>query len=224
MRILVVDDQESLNESISEVLKLKGYEVDSVYNGEDAIDYIGMIDYDVVVLDVMMPYVDGFEVVKRVRKGGFNKPILFLSAKQHVDDRIKALRLGGDDYLVKPFSMDELLVRIQVLLRRYDKQGTSLYEVGDLVIDSDTHQVMRNQQTIELSHKEYLILLYLVRHKNIVVSRDQILEHAWDLDYEGASNIVDVYINYLRKKVDEPFDVKLIQTIRGAGYTIKDHV
>ncbi len=224
MRILVVDDQKSLNESISDVLKANGYQVDSVFNGEDAIDYMSMLDYDCVVLDIMMPHVDGFEVVEIMRSKGYVQPILFLSAKQHVDDRVKALKLGGDDYLVKPFSMDELLVRIQVLLRRHDNQATNIYQVGDLSINIDTQQVKRQSQLIELSHKEYLILLYLVRHQNMVVTREQLLEHVWDFDYDGTSNIVDVYINYLRKKVDGPYQHKLIQTVRGSGYTIRGQV
>ncbi|QIK56954.1 response regulator transcription factor [Erysipelothrix sp. HDW6A] len=221
MRLLVVEDHQSLNDTITQVLKVGGYQVDSVFNGQDAIDYIAAIDYDCVVLDIMMPLVDGFTVVETVRKNGFTKPVLFLSAKQHVDDRIKALDLGGDDYLVKPFSMEELLARIRVLLRRYDNKGTDIYTLGTLEINNSTRSVRRENQEIDLSSKEYAILLYLVRHKNTVVTREQLLEHAWDLDYEGASNIVDVYINYLRKKIDDGFEPKLIQTVRGAGYIIR---
>ena len=221
MRILVVEDHESLNDTISQVLRVGGYQVDSVFNGQDAVDYIRSIEYDCVVLDIMMPELDGFSVVEKVRNYGFKNPILFLSAKQKVEDRIKALDLGGDDYLVKPFSMDELLARIRVLLRRRDNKGTDIYTIGTLEINNSTRQVKRDNIDIELSHKEYSILLFLVRHKDSVVTREQLLEHAWDLEYEGASNIVDVYINYLRKKIDDPFDTKLIQTIRGAGYIIR---
>lgn len=221
MLLLVVEDHESLNDTISQVLRVGGYQVDSVFNGQDAIDYIRSVDYDCVVLDIMMPLVDGFSVVETVRADGFTKPILFLSAKQHVEDRIKALDLGGDDYLVKPFSMEELLARIRVLLRRHDNKGTDIYTIDTLSIDNSTRIVKRGEEEIELSQKEYAILLYLVRHKNTVVTRDQLLEHAWDLDYDGASNIVDVYINYLRKKIDDNSSIKLIQTVRGVGYTIR---
>lgn len=222
MRILIVDDNKIVNESISDALKEHQYLTDSVYNGEDAIYYIENFDYDCVVLDIMMSLVDGFEVVEKVRNKNINVPILFLSAKHTVEDKVKGLNLGADDYLAKPFSMKELLARIQVLIRQKEGSQKLIYTVNDLSLDADAKIVKRNNQEIKLSQKEYQILLYLIRNKNKVLSRDQILENVWGIDYDGSSNVVDVYINYLRNKIDKEHEIKLIETIYTMGYTIKD--
>lgn len=170
----------------------------------------------------MMPKMDGYEVVEKVREAKINTPILFLSAKQTVEDRIKGLLMGGDDYLVKPFSMKELVVRIEVLMRQKEGKQDLIYTVDNLTLDATSKLVKRKGQVIKLSSKEFHILLYLLRNKNQVLSRQQILEHVWDFDYEGTSNIVDVYINYLRKKLDMKNERKLIETVYTLGYVIKD--
>lgn len=222
MKILVVDDHPSVNASITEALKAHHYQVDSVFDGEDALFHIETGDYDCVVLDIMMPKMDGYEVVEKVREAKINTPILFLSAKQTVEDRIKGLLMGGDDYLVKPFSMKELVVRIEVLMRQKEGKQDLIYTVDNLTLDVTSKLVKRKGQVIKLSSKEFHILLYLLRNKNQVLSRQQILEHVWDFDYEGTSNIVDVYINYLRKKLDMKNERKLIETVYTLGYVIKD--
>ena len=222
MKILVVDDNKIVNESITQALKTHNFLVDSVFDGETALHYINSIEYDCIVLDIMMPKLDGFQVVKSVRRKEINIPILFLSARQKVEDRIKGLTLGGDDYLVKPFSMEELLARIQVLIRHKENKTDLIYQVDNLIVNASGKTVFRNNQEINLSLKEYNILLYLMRNKNKVLSREQILEYVWDLDYEGTSNIVDVYINYLRKKLNINNEKNLIQTIYTLGYVIKD--
>ncbi|MFA5693177.1 MAG: response regulator transcription factor [Acholeplasmataceae bacterium] len=222
MKILVVDDNKIINESITQALKTHNFLVDSVFDGETALHYISTIKYDCIVLDIMMPKLDGFQVVKLVREKEINTPILFLSARQKVEDRIKGLSLGGDDYLIKPFSMEELLARIQVLIRQKENKSDLIYQVDNLVVNASGKTVFRNNQEINLSSKEYNILLYLIRNKNKVLSREQILEYVWDLDYEGTSNIVDVYINYLRKKLNINNEKNLIQTIYTLGYVIKD--
>lgn len=222
MKILVVDDNKIINESITQALKTHNFLVDSVFDGETALHYISTIKYDCIVLDIMMPKLDGFQVVKLVREKEINTPILFLSARQKVEDRIKGLSLGGDDYLIKPFSMEELLARIQVLIRQKENKSDLIYQVDNLVVNASGKTVFRNNQEINLSLKEFNILLYLIRNKNKVLSREQILEYVWDLDYEGTSNIVDVYINYLRKKLNINNEKNLIQTIYTLGYVIKD--
>lgn len=222
MKILVVDDNKIINESITQALKTHNFLVDSVFDGETALHYISTIKYDCIVLDIMMPKLDGFQVVKLVREKEINTPILFLSARQKVEDRIKGLSLGGDDYLIKPFSMEELLARIQVLIRQKENKSDLIYQVDNLVVNASSKTVFRNNQEINLSLKEFNILLYLIRNKNKVLSREQILEYVWDLDYEGTSNIVDVYINYLRKKLNINNEKNLIQTIYTLGYVIKD--
>ena len=222
MKILVVDDNKIINESITQALKTHNFLVDSVFDGETALHYISTIKYDCIVLDIMMPKLDGFQVVKLVREKEIETPILFLSARQKVEDRIKGLSLGGDDYLIKPFSMEELLARIQVLIRHKENKTDLIYQVDNLIVNASNKTVFRNNQEINLSLKEYNILLYLMRNKNKVLSREQILEYVWDLDYEGTSNIVGVYINYLRKKLNINNEKNLIQTIYTLGYVIKD--
>ncbi len=221
MKILVVDDHRMVNDSISEVLKKHQYIVDSVYDGEAAVEAISNFQYDCVVLDIMMPKLDGFEVVEKIRNLKIETPILFLSAKTSVDDKVKGLKLGGDDYLVKPFSMKELLARVEVLIRQKEKKQDLVYRAYDLELNASLNTVTQNNKTIELSQKEYAILLFLLRNKNRILSRDEILEHVWDFDADVASNIVDVYINYIRKKLDTSRH-KIIETVYTRGYVIKD--
>ena len=178
--------------------------------------------YDIVLLDVMMPGMDGFEVLKRYRAEGGTSPVLFLTARDAVSDRVRGLDSGGDDYLVKPFAFQELLARMRVLLRRNDgKNKSSVLQVGDLSLDTSSHRAVRRGREIELSSKEFSILEFLMRNEGAILSRESIREHIWSWDYDGESNVVDVYIRYLRKKIDDGESVKLIHTVRGSGYMIK---
>ena len=222
MRILVSEDEKDLNRLICNTLIRAGYSVDFCYNGEDALDYIANADYDCILLDIMMPKLDGHEVLKRLRQQNKNSPVIFLTAKDTIQDRITGLDLGADDYLVKPFDFDELLARIRAATRKYGTQKTSVYTLADLSVDTATHIVKRNNQEIKLSAKEYAILEYLIMHKETVVTRNQLENHIWNYDYVGGSNVVDVYITYLRRKIDNGFDKKLLHTIRGTGWILKE--
>ncbi len=222
MRILVIEDERDLNHLIKGRLKEEGYSVDSCYNGMEALDYIAMTSYDLLIVDIMMPKKDGLSLVKELRQDGYNMPIIFLSAKDTVDDRVKGLDLGADDYLIKPFAFDELLARIRVVLRKPQISRSNILKVGDLTLNTDTHEVKRGERIINLSSKEFNLLRYMMSNEGIVLSRATLEEHVWNFDYEGSSNVIDVYIRYLRKKIDENEDVKLIHTIRGMGYSIKE--
>ena len=221
MRILVVEDERDLNHLIKRKLKEEGYSVDSCYDGLEAIDYLNSASYDVLVTDIMMPRLDGISLIKGLRDKGNMTPAIFLSAKDSVDDRVKGLDAGADDYLIKPFAFDELLARIRVVLRKPQKIKTNVLKVRDLEMNVDSHEVKRGNRKIELSSKEFNLLRYMMMNEGIVLSRSTLEEHVWDFDYEGSSNLIDVYIRYLRKKIDENEEVKLIRTIRGMGYTIK---
>ena len=221
MRILIAEDEPDLQKVLMNRLKAENYSVDGCGNGQDALDYISMASYDLIVLDIMMPIMNGLEVLKHIRGEGILTPVLLLTAKDTVEDRVNGLDLGADDYLIKPFAFDELLARIRVLMRRQTGHVSNIYEIGDLVVDCNTRKVTRQDRTIELSSKEFAILEYMIRNKDIVLSRENIEQHVWNYDYEGGSNIVDVYIRYLRKKIDKDFDVKLIHTIRGSGYVLR---
>lgn len=222
MRVLIAEDERELNGIIAKRLADEDYAVDSVYDGKSALEYMLATRYDVILLDVMMPQLDGFEVLRRYRDEGGSSPVLFLTARDAVSDRVRGLDSGADDYLVKPFSFQELLARIRVMLRRTSSGvRTSVLSVEDLVLDTASHRVSRRGRNIELSSKEYSILEYLMCNEGVVLSRDSIREHIWSWDYDGESNIVDVYIRYLRKKIDDGEHVKLIHTVRGAGYMIK---
>lgn len=221
MRVLVAEDERELNRVIAKRLADEDYAVDSVYDGKNALEYMLATHYDIVLLDVMMPQMDGFEVIKRYRAEGGESPVLFLTARDAVDDRVNGLDSGADDYLVKPFSFQELLARMRVLLRRAgSKAKSSVLSTGDLTLDVSSHKVMRRGREIELSSKEYSILEYMMRNEGSVLSRENIREHIWSWDYDGESNVVDVYIRYLRKKIDDGESVKLIHTVRGTGYMI----
>ncbi len=222
MRILVADDEKDLNAVVSRRLSVEKFSVDSCYDGEEAMDYLTFAEYDAVVLDIMMPKVSGLKVLEWMRQRSMNTPVLLLTAKDAISDRVTGLNAGADDYLVKPFSLDELVARLRAITRRKNGNTTNVLSVGDLVINLNTHSVTRGGRDIVLSSKEFAILEYLVKNKGNVLSREKIEEHIWNYDYEGGSNVIDVYISYLRKKIDGDSDVKLIHTIRGVGYIIKD--
>lgn len=222
MRILVAEDERSLNRIITKQLKSAGYSVDSVFDGEEAYDHLTSAEYDAAVLDIMMPKCDGLTLIKKIRAEGIDTPAMFLTARDSIDDRVTGLDTGADDYLVKPFAFEELLARVRVLIRKKSAVKTSIITVGSLSINTADRKVSRGGKEISLSAKEYELLRYLAINKGIVLSREKIENHIWNFDYEGGTNVVDVYIRYLRKKIDEDFETKLIHTVRGAGYVIKE--
>lgn len=222
MRILIAEDQPELLELLVKRLKQEGYGADGCPDGEEAAYYLETTSYDLVILDIMMPKKDGLTLVRELRAKGNPLPVLLLTARDAVSDRVAGLDAGADDYLVKPFSFDELLARIRVLLRRNTPHKGDQLSIGDLTMELSTHKVTRAGQPIELSSREFAMLEYLLRHQEQVVSREQIGNHVWDYSFEGGSNIVDVYIRYLRRKIDEPFEKKLLHTVRGAGYQLKE--
>ena len=220
MRILLAEDEKDLNAIITKKLKKDGYSVDSCYDGEEALDFIDLADYDCIILDVMMPKVDGLEVLRTIRRKNNPTPVIFLTAKDSTNDKVQGLDLGANDYVVKPFSFDELMARIRANTRQIGKTQSSIYKVCDLEMDTARHTVKRGGREIPLSVKEYQLLEYLMKNEGIVLSRETIENHIWNFDYEGGTNVVDVYISYLRKKIDGGEDEKLIRTVRGAGYII----
>ena len=222
MRILFAEDERDLNDIITKKLTSQGYSVDSVYDGEEAIDILSYTDYDAVILDIMMPKADGFAVLRALRSKGKNTPVLFLTARDSVQDRVAGLDSGANDYLVKPFSVEELLARIRAMTRTAFGVSDSLRSVGDLTMDTAAKVVKRGGKEIPLSAKEYALLEYLMHNAGIVLSREKIENHIWNFDYEGGTNVVDVYIRYLRKKIDEGYDKKLIHTVRGRGYVLRE--
>lgn len=222
MRILVAEDEKDLNRLISGKLTKEGYAVDSCFDGQDALDYMQSADYDRVIMDVMMPVMDGFEAVKRYRAGGGKAPVLFLTARDSIEDRVRGLDIGANDYLVKPFSFRELGARIRVMTRTAAASSSDVYTVADLVLDGRGKTASRAGSPLSLSAKEFALLEYMMRNHGRVLSRRQIENNLYNYDYEGGTNVVDVYIRYLRKKVDEGFDTKLIHTVRGAGYVIRE--
>jgi DNA-binding response regulator trcR len=221
MRILVVEDEVNLNDIIVKKLKLEHYGVDSCFDGKEALDYIFSIEYDVIILDIMLPKLDGFEVLKKIRKQNIKTPVLLLTARDGIEDRVQGLDFGADDYLIKPFAFDELLARIRVLLRRNTNNASNVFTIANLTVNCDSHEVSRDKISIKLSTREFTILEYMIRNKEKVLSREKIEQHIWDYNYEGGTNVVDVYIRYLRKKIDDNFSPKLIHTIRGIGYILK---
>lgn len=222
MRILFAEDERDLNHIITKKLTSQGYSVDSAYDGEEAIDILSYTDYDAVILDIMMPKADGFAVLRALRGAGKNTPVLFLTARDSVQDRVAGLDSGANDYLVKPFSVEELLARIRAMTRTAFGVSDSLLSVGDLTMDTAAKVVKRGGKEIPLSAKEYALLEYLMHNAGIVLSREKIENHIWNFDYEGGTNVVDVYIRYLRKKIDEGYDKKLIHTVRGRGYVLRE--
>lgn len=222
MRILIAEDEKSLNRIIAKQLKAAGYSVDCAFNGEEAYDLISVTDYDAAVFDVMMPKIDGFSLLRKIRNEGNNLPVLFLTARDSIEDRVEGLDIGADDYLVKPFAFEELLARIRVLIRKNSVSNSSIITVADLTVDISSRKVTRGGKDILLSAKEYELLQYLAVNNGIVLSREKIEDHIWNYDYEGGTNVVDVYIRYLRKKIDEGYDKKLIHTVRGMGYVLRE--
>ena len=222
MRILVVEDEKRLNRIISEALEDEGYSVDSCFNGLDALDYAAGADYDVIILDIMMPKMDGLEVVRRLRAGGNSTPVLFLTARDSVADRVTGLESGGDYYLVKPFDFQELMAVVRVMTRKYTGNRSNVYTIADLSLDTTAKTVTRAGKNIELTAKEFSLLEYMMRNKGVVLSREMIENNLWNYDYEGGTNVVDVYVGYLRKKMDTGFDKKLIHTVWGAGWVLKE--
>lgn len=221
MRILVCEDERDLNQVITKKLTSEGYAVDQCYDGEDGLYYIESTTYDLVILDIMMPKLDGYGVVREMRNRKITTPVLFLTAKDTTEDLVTGLDLGANDYMVKPFVFAELLARCRVLLRAQPQQHTTLLQLEDLVINTSAREVTRGGVAISLSAREYAILEYMMYHVNIVLTREQIENHTWSYDYEGGSNLVNVYIRYLRKKIDDPFERKLIHTVRGSGYVLR---
>ena len=221
MRILVVEDEPNLNELIVKKLQLEHYSVDYCYDGKVALDYFRMAEYDAIILDIMLPGITGLEFLKEIRNTNDKTPVMLLTAKDSIEDRVKGLDAGADDYLVKPFAFDELLARIRVMLRHNVGSVSNSFLLADLKVDCDSWTVTRNDIPIALSSKEFAILEYLIKNTGIVLSREKISNHIWNYDYEGASNVVDVYIRYLRKKIDEDYEIKLIQTVRGVGYVLR---
>lgn len=221
MRLLVVEDEKKLNELITKKLKKEYYGVDSCFDGEEAIRYVEGTEYDAVILDIMLPKLDGFEVIKRIRAKKNKVPILLLTARDNIDDKVKGLDYGADDYLVKPFIFEELMARIRVLLRRNSGNADNIITIANLKVDLDAKTVFRDDLLIKLSGREYSILEYLIRNKGKILSRERIEDHIWNYDYEGGTNVIDVYIRYLRKKIDDSYTPKLIHTIRGLGYVLR---
>lgn len=222
MRILLVEDEPNLNRLIAARLKKEHYTVDTCLDGEAAQDCLRCAEYDGVILDIMLPKVSGLDVLRGLRQKGDRTPVLLLTAMDSVEDRVNGLDAGADDYLVKPFALDELLARIRVMLRRASGGVSSIFTVADLTVDCDARTVCRGGESITLASREFAVLEYLIRNRGTVLSRDKIGQHIWNYDYEGGSNVVDVYIRYLRRKLDEGREPKLIHTVRGAGYVLRE--
>lgn len=222
MRILLVEDNRRLSLSLKTSLIEEGYAVDAAYDGPEGLDLAAFTPYDVLILDVMLPGMNGLEICRSLRRQGSKTPILLLTARDAVEDRVHGLDSGADDYMVKPFAMSELLARLRALLRREGSNKSSLLEVGDLVIDPATHFVERAGKDIKLTAREYTLLEYFMRHPNQLITREMVENHLWSYDFESISNVVDVYVRRLRRKIDDPFeDPKLLETVRGAGYRLR---
>ena len=222
MRILLAEDERDLNRIITKKLTSAGYSVDSFFDGEEAIQVLSYTEYDALILDIMMPKADGYAVLRAVRDAGKTTPVLFLTARDAVADRVKGLDSGANDYLVKPFSFEELLARIRAMTRTSFGVKNSLLTIADITLDSAAQTVRRAGRELTLSAKEYALLEYLMHNQGIILSREKIENHIWNLDYEGGTNVVDVYISYLRKKIDEGREKKLIHTVRGRGYVLRE--
>lgn len=221
MRILVAEDEKALNRILVKQFTKLGYSVDSCFDGESVFDFLAGATYDAIVLDVMMPKKDGFTVLTEMRQQRINTPVIFLTAKTEISDRVHGLDLGANDYLIKPFSFEELAARVRMITRDSTGNSTNTFTVGDLTVDIKSREVKRAGKRIELSAREYSILEALIRNAGTVMSREKIESSVWNYDYEGGTNVIDVYIRYLRKKIDDDFDTKLIHTVRGVGYVLR---
>lgn len=222
MTILVVEDEIKISRFIKKGLEMEHYTVDATYDGPGALEKAEINNYDLIIMDIMLPRMDGIEVTKKLREMKVETPIIMLTARDTVDDRVKGLDAGADDYLIKPFAFGELLARIRALLRREKTVSTTKLRVGDLVLDPATHEVRRGDKEIQLSSKEYRLVDYMMRRPGHVCTRTMIGEHIWGYNFTDDSNVIDVYISYLRKKIDKGFKNKLIHTVRDVGYKIQD--
>lgn len=221
LRVLVVEDAKDMNRLIVKTLKKAGYSVDGCFDGEEALDFLMGAEYDAVLLDVMLPKLDGYGLLKRMREKGMDTPVLFLTARDTVADRVKGLDLGADDYLVKPFDFEELLARIRAMTRKRAGSLSNEFVIADLVVDIGRRTAVRAGTDIPLLPKEFTILEYMIRNQGIVLSREQLENQIWNYEYSGSSNNMDVYISRLRKKIDSGYDRKLIHTIRGVGWVLR---
>lgn len=222
MRILVVEDEKKIADFIKRGLKEEGYAVDVAGDGEEGLFLAKTNDYDLVLLDLMLPKIGGLVLCKKLKTSDVKTPVIMLTAKDTVKDKVMGLDSGADDYLTKPFAFEELLARIRAILRKQDSQAPTKLTIADLSLDLITHKVTRGSKEIQLTTKEYSLLEYLMRNKGVIVTRTMISEHVWDIDFDTFTNVIDVYINYLRNKIDSDFDNKLIHTVRGRGYILKE--
>lgn len=222
MRLLLVEDDKSILTATARGIEKSGYSVDICDNGSDAQSLIFLSEYDCIILDIMLPGLDGLTILRNMRNKGNQTPVLLLTAKDTVADRVSGLDCGADDYLIKPFSLEELMARLRALMRRESSARKNELTLADLTVDLSNHTVKRAEKEIILTSKEFAILEYMLRNKNRLLTRAQIVDHVWNYDFDCSSNIVDVYIRYLRRKIDDGFDTKLIGTVRGSGYMIKE--
>ena len=220
MRLLVAEDDEKLARALAKGLRHEGYAVDVAGTGDDALEYAGVWEYDGIVLDVMLPGRDGFDVCRTLRERDCRSPVLMLTARRAVSDRITGLDAGADDYVMKPFDFDELLARVRALVRRGPRERQPRMEVGDLTIDPATRSVTRDGEAIDLTMKEFALIEFLAAHPGQALSRANLIEHVWDMNYTGSPNIVDVYVGQLRRKLEQPFGRPLIRTVRGVGFML----
>lgn len=221
MRVLVVEDEKDLNSIICSKLVKEGYNVDACYDGQAALDYMEAENYDGAIMDIMIPNKDGITVLREMRNAGIQVPVLFLTAKTETQDIVRGLDAGASDYMTKPFEFSELMARLRVMLRNQNPVNENVITCGSLVVDMNNRQAIRDGKVIDLTVREYAILEYLARNRNVVVTREQIRENIWNIDDDVNSNVIDVYIRYLRRKIDDNYEEKLIHTIRGVGYKLE---
>ncbi|MBP2637574.1 MAG: two component transcriptional regulator, winged helix family [Firmicutes bacterium] len=224
MRVLIVEDEKDLRILLKKRLTQSGYGVDTAGDGLEASYYLEATTYDVVILDWMLPKLDGISLLKKLRRQKESPPVLLLTAKDSIENRVEGLDAGADDYLIKPFAFEELLARLRVLVRRQTDIQCDTISVADLIVNFSTRKVIRGGKQIILSGREFAILEYMLHNKGIILSRDKIEQHIWSYDFEGASNVVNVYIRYLRQKIDDGFEQKLIHTVRGSGYVLQENL